>query len=65
MPHLRLNDGHRLFYTDSGGDGPVVLFSHGLLFTHAQFAAQIEALRGRYRCNVVGFPASQRSQRGR
>lgn len=50
MPHLRLNDGHRLFYTDTGGDGPVVLFSHGLLFTHAQFAAQIEALRGRYRC---------------
>lgn len=35
---------------DTGGDGPVVAFCHGLLWSHRMFLPQIEALRGRYRC---------------
>lgn len=37
-------------YEDSGGGGPAVLFSHGLLMDHTMFDAQVEALGDRYRC---------------
>ncbi len=37
-------------YEDSGGDGPVVLFSHGFLMDHTMFDAQVEALAADYRC---------------
>ncbi len=37
-------------YEDSGGDGPVVLFSHGFLMDHTMFDAQVEALGADYRC---------------
>ncbi|HEX4097692.1 MAG TPA: alpha/beta hydrolase, partial [Caulobacteraceae bacterium] len=43
-------NGQRLYYEDTGGDGPVVVFSHGLFMDHAMFAPQVEALKGRYRC---------------
>ncbi|GAB3672436.1 alpha/beta fold hydrolase [Salinisphaera aquimarina] len=49
MPHIDVN-GQRLFYTDSGGDKPVLLFSHGLHMDHEMFAPQIERLRADYRC---------------
>ncbi|WP_028008841.1 alpha/beta fold hydrolase [Solimonas flava] len=49
MPYARVN-GQNLFYTDTGGDGPAIVFSHGLLMDHEMFAPQIEALRGRWRC---------------
>lgn len=49
MPTLPVRD-TQLYYEDSGGDGPVVLFSHGLLWSGAMFAAQVEALRADYRC---------------
>jgi len=42
--------GQRLYYEDTGGAGPVLVFSHGLLMDHAMFAPQIAALRSRYRC---------------
>jgi pimeloyl-ACP methyl ester carboxylesterase len=42
--------GHRVFYEDTGGDKPVLAFSHGLLMDHAMFAPQIEALRADWRC---------------
>jgi 3-oxoadipate enol-lactonase len=35
---------------DTGGDLPVVCFSHGLLWSHRMYAPQIAALRERYRC---------------
>jgi 3-oxoadipate enol-lactonase len=35
---------------DTGGEGPVVCFSHGLLWDQRMFAPQIAALRGRFRC---------------
>jgi len=45
-------NGQKLFYEDSGGDGPVVIFSHGLLMDSSMFAPQVAALRSRYRCIV-------------
>jgi pimeloyl-ACP methyl ester carboxylesterase len=49
MPIAEVN-GQRLFYEDTGGAGPAVIFSHGLFMDHEMFAPQVAALRGRYRC---------------
>jgi pimeloyl-ACP methyl ester carboxylesterase len=49
MPFTRVNN-QRLFYRDTGGSGPAVIFSHGLFMDHEMFAPQVEALSGRYRC---------------
>lgn len=48
MPHAEVN-GQRLHYTDTGGDGPPVVLSHGFLMDQSMFDAQVEALRGQYR----------------
>jgi len=49
MPFVVVND-QKLYYTDTGGDGPVILFSHGLFMNQAMFAPQIAALRDTHRC---------------
>ncbi|HUO11305.1 MAG TPA: alpha/beta hydrolase [Caulobacteraceae bacterium] len=49
MPIAEVNH-QRLYYEDSGGSGPAVIFSHGLLMDHEMFAPQVEALRSKYRC---------------
>jgi pimeloyl-ACP methyl ester carboxylesterase len=49
MPFLEAN-GVTLHYQDTGGDGPPILFSHGLLWSGEMFAAQIAALRATHRC---------------
>jgi pimeloyl-ACP methyl ester carboxylesterase len=49
MPIAEVN-GQRLYYEDSGGSGPAVIFSHGLFMDHEMFSPQVETLRGRYRC---------------
>jgi 3-oxoadipate enol-lactonase len=36
-------------YEDSGGTGPPVLLAHGFLMNRSMFAAQVEALRDRFR----------------
>jgi len=61
MPELRL-EGARLHYTDTGGDGPPILFAHGLLWDGRMFAPQIEALRGRHRCIAFDFRGQGRSE---
>ncbi len=43
-------NGIGLHVEDTGGSGPAVLFSHGLLLSTRLFDAQVEALRTRYRC---------------
>jgi len=48
MPFAEV-DGQRVHYSDSGGDGPVVVFSHGFFMDHEMFAPQIEELRPTYR----------------
>ena len=51
MPHACVN-GQRLYYEDTGGPGPAIIFSHGILLDSAMFAPQVAALRDRYRCIV-------------
>jgi pimeloyl-ACP methyl ester carboxylesterase len=49
MPHEIIN-GARLYFEDTGGAKPAVLFTHGIFFSSAMFAPQFEALKARYRC---------------
>ncbi|WP_027580373.1 alpha/beta hydrolase [Bradyrhizobium sp. Ai1a-2] len=49
MPYADVN-GQRLYYEDTGGSGPAVIFSHGLLLDGTMFSPQVMALRDRYRC---------------
>jgi len=49
MPHLTIN-GVSFHYDDTGGPDPAIVFSHGLLMSSRMFAAQINALKNRFRC---------------
>jgi pimeloyl-ACP methyl ester carboxylesterase len=49
MPIAPVN-GQNIFYEDTGGEGPAIVFSHGLFMDHTMFAPQVAALRDRYRC---------------
>jgi 3-oxoadipate enol-lactonase len=49
MPFASVN-GQQLYFEDTGGGGPVVVFSHGNLMSHEMWAAQVEALRAEFRC---------------
>lgn len=51
MPIAQIN-GHTVYFEDSGGEGPPVVFSHGFLMDHEMFAPQVEALAGEFRCIV-------------
>lgn len=42
-------NGQRLYYEDSGGEGPPVVFSHGFLMDHEMFAPQLAALAPEFR----------------
>jgi len=48
MPYAEVN-GQRIFYQDTGGDGPVVILAHGFLMDRSMFDPQIEALANDYR----------------
>lgn len=49
MPRITLNGTH-IHYTDTGGDAPAIVFSHGLLMNGEMFDAQIAHFQNRYRC---------------
>ncbi len=49
MPFATIND-HRLYYQDSGGSTPAVIFSHGFCLDHSMWDAQVAALSGAFRC---------------
>ena len=49
MAELAVN-GTRLHVEDTGGGGPAVVFSHGLLLSARLWDHQVAALRSRYRC---------------
>ena len=49
MPFAHVN-GQKLYYEDTGGDGPAIVFSHGLLMDSSMFAPQVQALRSTWRC---------------
>src|SRR5918995_4572054 len=48
MPHADIN-GQRIYFEDSGGDGPAVILAHGFLMDHEMFAPQVAALSGTHR----------------
>ncbi len=48
MPTLQVG-AQTLYYEDTGGNGPVVVFSHGLLMDRTMFAPQVAALSKSYR----------------
>ncbi|HFE45225.1 MAG TPA: alpha/beta fold hydrolase [Nannocystis exedens] len=67
MASISINDCD-IYYEDSGGRGrPVVVLSHGLLWSTALFRAQVEGLRDRYRVICYDHRGQGRSsgQRGR
>jgi 3-oxoadipate enol-lactonase len=49
MPFVNAN-GIRLHYTDTGGEGEVIVFSHGLLMSGLMFERQIAEFSPNYRC---------------
>ena len=49
MPFASIH-GQEIFYADSGGDGPAVVFLHGFLFDHTMFDAVVAHLSPDYRC---------------
>lgn len=51
MPEITLSTGATVGYDDTGGEGPVVVLSHGLLMNRAMFEPQVAALGGT--CRVV------------
>ena len=53
--HVDLSAG-RISYRDSGGDGPVLLFVHGLLVNGALWRKVTPGLEGDYRCIVPTLP---------
>ncbi len=48
MSHADVN-GQRIYFEDSGGDGPPVILGHGFLMDHEMFAPQVEALAPEFR----------------
>lgn len=61
MPFADIN-GQRLYYEDSGGDGPPVLLSHGFLMDHEMFVPQVADLSDVYRVitwDERGFGATE------
>jgi pimeloyl-ACP methyl ester carboxylesterase len=48
MPVAEVN-AHPLYFEDSGGREPSVVFSHGFLMDHEMFAPQVDALSGEFR----------------
>ncbi len=49
MPVANVN-GQQITYSDTGGDGPVIIWSHGFLMDHTMFGPQIDALVESHRC---------------
>lgn len=48
MTYANIN-GQRIYFEDSGGDGPPVVLSHGILMDHEMFAPQLAALSPEFR----------------
>lgn len=49
MPFAKVN-GQELFYEDSGGEKPAIVFLHGFLFDQTMFDEQVKVLSADYRC---------------
>jgi 3-oxoadipate enol-lactonase len=60
MPRIDLNGTH-IHFTDTGGGGEAIVFSHGLLLDGTMFEDQIAYLRGYYRCITFDHRGQGRS----
>lgn len=60
MPLITVNDA-TLYYEEHGTGPNTVVFAHGLLWSGRMFDAQIDALKGRYRCITFDFRGQGRS----
>ena len=49
MPHFT-STGVSFYYEDTGGSGPAIVFSHGLMMSSRMWRAQVDAFKARYRC---------------
>ncbi|MFC4957621.1 alpha/beta fold hydrolase [Streptomyces mauvecolor] len=49
MPYASVN-GQQLYFEDTGGDGPVVVFSHGNLMNRRMWQPQVRELGEEFRC---------------
>jgi len=49
MPFAKIN-ANNIYYEDSGGPGPVIVFCHGFTLDHTLWASQVSALSADYRC---------------
>lgn len=49
MPIAHVN-GQEVYFEDTGGKGPAIIFSHGLLMDQSMFAPQVAALESSDRC---------------
>jgi len=61
VPHADVND-QRIYFEDTGGDGPPVILGHGFLMDHEMFAPQVAALAPTYRVitwDERGFGATE------
>jgi pimeloyl-ACP methyl ester carboxylesterase len=54
-------NGAHIHFTDTGGDGETIVFSHGLLFSGDMFEAQVAHFRDRYRCVTFDHRGQGRS----
>jgi 3-oxoadipate enol-lactonase len=52
MPHQQVN-GVELYYEDTGGSGPAILFHHGYTGSHDGWSVITDQLRDRFRCIVM------------
>lgn len=64
MPTARVN-GVDLYYEDTGGSKPVVVFSHGLLWSTRMWDAQVRHLSDRFRCIAWDHRGQGRSEKPR
>lgn len=55
MPEIELSAG-TIEYTDTGGDGPVLVFLHGVTVAPSQWRHVVAGLRGEYRCVLPHLP---------
>jgi pimeloyl-ACP methyl ester carboxylesterase len=60
MPIARVN-GTQIYYEDSGGDGPPIVFSHGLLWSTRMWDPQVAHFRDRFRCITYDHRGQGRS----
>ena len=45
-----------LWYSDTGGDGPVIVFLHGILMNGTVYSSVVEDLQPEYRCITPELP---------